>query len=177
MTIGCFKGMPNRKAFTLIELLVVVLIIGILAAIAVPQYIKAVEKSRASQLFIHIKALYDAQQIYFLAHNAYTSDFKDLDIDFAYDSEEIQPGGNTIRFYDSSKTRLLAIRNSPTAGYHLQAVGYISGEPYNFIYYLDDNSRYCETRSTLPKAMKICEIYGKPATCHSGTGVNKCYAM
>ena len=50
-----------KKAFTLIELLVVVLIIGILAAIALPQYEKAVERSRASEAELVLRSLRDAQ--------------------------------------------------------------------------------------------------------------------
>jgi prepilin-type N-terminal cleavage/methylation domain-containing protein len=56
--------MKNNKGFTLIELLVVVLIIGILAAIALPQYFKAVEKSRAAEATSMIGAINHAQAEY-----------------------------------------------------------------------------------------------------------------
>ncbi|MBO7238819.1 MAG: prepilin-type N-terminal cleavage/methylation domain-containing protein [Elusimicrobiaceae bacterium] len=68
--------------FTLIELLVVVLIIGILAAIALPQYQKAVWKSKAVQLQVMAKSLVDAQTAYYLANGTYAEDFSSLDIGF-----------------------------------------------------------------------------------------------
>ncbi len=71
-----------KKGFTLIELLVVVLIIGILAAIAVPQYQKAVFKSRLTQGIIYVRAIRDAQEIYYLANGEYAAgeDIKKLDL-------------------------------------------------------------------------------------------------
>ena len=70
------------SGFTLIELLVVVLIIGILAAVAVPQYQKAVWKSRATQLMTSVKSLADAQELYHMSSGNWATSFDDLDISF-----------------------------------------------------------------------------------------------
>ncbi|MBR5151505.1 MAG: prepilin-type N-terminal cleavage/methylation domain-containing protein [Elusimicrobiaceae bacterium] len=61
------------KGFTLIELLVVVLIIGILASIALPQYELVVEKSRASEAMVNAKAIQDAAQRHMQEHPEHES--------------------------------------------------------------------------------------------------------
>ncbi|MBQ7908389.1 MAG: prepilin-type N-terminal cleavage/methylation domain-containing protein [Elusimicrobiaceae bacterium] len=70
-----------KKGFTLIELLVVVLIIGILSSVALPQYTKAVLKTRVSEALTIGKSLSDAQNVYFMANGSYTEDMDSLDIE------------------------------------------------------------------------------------------------
>ena len=76
--------MTNQKqaGFTLIELLVVVLIIGILSAVALPQYQKAVAKSRFTQLQTAGKTLKDAMELYYMANGDYPQRWSELDIEY-----------------------------------------------------------------------------------------------
>ena len=71
-----------NKAFTLIELLVVVLIIGILSAIALPQYKKAVERAKMAEAVINLRAIANANRVYYMTNGVYAgpNDIDKLDV-------------------------------------------------------------------------------------------------
>ncbi|MBR3631797.1 MAG: prepilin-type N-terminal cleavage/methylation domain-containing protein [Elusimicrobiaceae bacterium] len=139
--------MKNQKAFTLIELLVVVLIIGILSAIALPQYEKAVEKSKAAEAVTVLRAVSEAEEVYWLANGNFTDRFDLLDVDIAwtgreqsrtYNQSDVRSNADwSLEFYkDSDPTLAINVvrRSGPYKGaafqvnlqhyqdyYHLQA--------------------------------------------------------
>lgn len=86
--------MKNNKAFTLIELLVVVLIIGILAGVALPQYQKAVEKSRGAQALSLLKSVVQAQEAYHIANGDYATNFDELALEIPWATGSACWGGS-----------------------------------------------------------------------------------
>ena len=71
------------KGFTLIELLIVVLIVGILATVALPQYQKVVARARLTEAYTNIGALKKAEELYFYEHNGWAQYAESLNIELA----------------------------------------------------------------------------------------------
>src|SRR5205085_2912765 len=68
---GFFKSLKRQDGFTLVELMVVVAIIGLLSAVAVPNFKKYQAKAKVSEAKLQLSALYTAETAFFSDYNIY----------------------------------------------------------------------------------------------------------
>ena len=86
--------MPNRRGFTLVELMIVVVIIGILAAMAIPRFSVTAHKSKEKEADLLLKSIYTAQQ----AHRSSFGDFATTPAELRRVGFD-EPGAGELRHY------------------------------------------------------------------------------
>ena len=138
------------EGFTLIELLVVVLIIGILASVAWPNYQMAVERSRAASALAYGRAFRDSVDRYYMAHTRMPTSAEALDIGL-----KNCPQNFTCDFQYITTGRLYIIRQNGPFWYELVVRANASD------WATMQGTIYCAVQTTNEKGIQLCQTWGE----------------
>ncbi len=151
--------------FTLIELLVVVLIIGILAAVAVPQYQMAVDKTRVSELIPLVQNIKMQQELFYLANGYYAADCEELSADLPAGFQPYEPNSPSYILQQGNYTKHIKCNNGA------RALANIYSNDGSFLVnieaYFDSQEGFhrgqiqCAASTRTERGRKVCQTLGR----------------
>ncbi len=164
------KNKNLKLGFTLLELLVVVLIIGILAAVALPHYNKAILKVQLKKGMLLVESLFQAQQSYFLMHGTFATDIDELEITapINYSCKKIK---NYIEAYYQCDFGQIGLRDSfsnvqyqPSGGKRIAYLHFFKDTTISGVGKMKAGEIWCFAGSDRKISQEICEDLGGQLT-------------
>ncbi len=108
------KLLADQSGFSLTELLVVIVIIGILAALAMPKFLSVITRAKSTEAKLMLKHVHQLQKTYYMENDIYSTDLTSI----GFEPELLKTEGGTARY-------LIELRDVTATGFVAQATAVV----------------------------------------------------